>query len=105
MALSQDELHASMNLHIADDVVFRDLSGEGVLLNLATGTYYGLDQVGTRIWHLIVERGGTDQIVEALLAEYDVAEGQLRQDVDQLTRQLMEKGLVKRDAGETTPAG
>lgn len=35
-----------MNIRIPRDVVFRDLSGEGVLLNLATGTYFELDEVG-----------------------------------------------------------
>jgi hypothetical protein len=69
-----------MNIRISDDVVFRDLAGEAVILNLATGTYFGLDSVGTR-------------------------EGQLRRDLDGLTRQLMDKGLVRTDAEETSPAG
>jgi len=93
------------NVQIPDDVIFRDLSGEGVLLNLATGTYYGLDEVGTRIWHLIAEHGSKDKVVEALLAEYDISEERLRHDLDQLLRQLAEKGLVKSDAGETAPTG
>ena len=38
---------------ISPDVAFRDLDGEAVLLNLATGTYFGLNEMGTRMWHLI----------------------------------------------------
>jgi hypothetical protein len=31
---------ASPHLKISENVVFRDLAGEAVLLNLATGTYF-----------------------------------------------------------------
>ena len=31
------------------DVVFREIDGEGVLLNLKTGIYFGLNATGTRI--------------------------------------------------------
>ena len=34
----------------APDVVVRDLDGEAVVLDLATGTYFGLNDAGTRIW-------------------------------------------------------
>lgn len=92
-------------MRISDDVVFRDLAGEAVILNLATGIYFGLNEVGTRIWHLITEHGATEKVVETLLAEYEVEEEQLRRDVDDLIRQLMAKGLVRNDAEETPPAG
>ncbi|MEW6544776.1 MAG: PqqD family protein [Nitrospirota bacterium] len=92
-------------IRIADDVVFRDLAGEAVLLNLATGTYFGLDEVGTRIWTLIGLHGRKDKVIEILLGEYEVEEARLREDVDRLLGRLAEKGLVKIDAEETSPAG
>jgi len=64
-----------MRLRIADDVVFRDLAGESVLLNLSTGTYFGLDAIGTRLWHLVAEHGSSALVIETLLAEYDVDVG------------------------------
>ena len=94
-----------MNIRISDDVVFRDLAGEAVILNLATGTYFGLDSVGTRIWHLMSEHGSTEKVIVGLLAEYEVEEGQLRRDLDALIRQLIDKGLVRTDAEKTSPAG
>lgn len=92
-----------MNLRISEDVVFRDIAGEAVLLNLATGTYFGLDAVGTRIWALIAEHGATDKVMEAMLAEYEVDAERLRQDLDALIRQLAEKGLVTADADQAAP--
>lgn len=80
---------------ISEDVVFRDLSGEAVILNLATGTYFGLNEVGTRMWNLIAEGKSGEQVIETLLGEYEVEEKQLRSDYESLVKQLLEKGLVK----------
>lgn len=94
-----------MKVHIANDIVFRDLAGEAVILNLTTGTYFGLDEVGTRIWHLLREHGSTDPVITALLAEYAVDEGQLRDDVDDLIGQLHAKGLVRTEDSDAPSVG
>jgi len=52
-----------MKVTIPDDVVFRDLAGEAVILNLASGIYFGLNEVGTRMWNLLAEHGSTEQIL------------------------------------------
>ena len=83
-----------MDIRIPDDVVFRVLGDEAVILNLSTGIYFGLDIVGTRMWQLISENGSTEKVREALLAEYEVEEGQLRRDLDLLIQQLKDKGLL-----------
>lgn len=93
-----------MNIRIPNDVVFRDLSGEGVLLNLATGTYFGLDEVGTKCWHLIGSQETLENIVTTLLSEYEIDEPQLRSDLISLLQQLANKGLVLIDQTETPAA-
>ena len=95
----------TMKVTIPDDVVFRDVGGEAVLLNLVTGTYFGLDEVGTRIWHLVGEHGSTEPVIAALLAEYEVDEPKVRQDVDRLIRQLLDTGLVRAAPSDATPPG
>jgi hypothetical protein len=93
-----------MRLCIADDVVFRDLAGGSVLLNLSTGTYFGLDAVGTRLWHLIAEHGLIELVIETLLAEYDVNSLRLQKDVEALIDQLLAKRLLTTDAEQTPTA-
>ena len=88
-----------MNVRISTDVVCRILGGEAVMLNLATGVYFGLDDVGTRMWQLMNEHGSTERTAAALLAEYDVDEDELRRDLENLTRQLAENGILTMDAG------
>lgn len=79
---------------ISQDVVFRELDGEAVILNLQTGTYFGLDEVGTRIWNLIHRHGSLRQAFETLLEEYQVAPEVLEGDLFRLVGELCEKGLV-----------
>jgi hypothetical protein len=83
-------------LRVSDDVVFRELDGEAVILNLDSGTYFGLDEVGTRFWQLIEQDGRVDMALARLEAEYDVAAEVLRADVDRLVSTLVEKGLMVR---------
>ena len=97
-------MDTTMRLRIADDVVCRDLARESVLLNLSTGTYFGLDAVGTRLWHLIAEHGSTALALEALLTEYDVDRPRLQKDVEALIDQLLVKELLTTDAEHTPTA-
>ncbi|HZS10725.1 MAG TPA: PqqD family protein [Nitrospirales bacterium] len=83
-----------MRVRIPSDVVFRDLAGETILLNLTTGTYFGLDAVATRVWRHVQDHGSTDTVIPAMLAEYDVDAARLGGDVDALIAQLLEKGLL-----------
>jgi Coenzyme PQQ synthesis protein D (PqqD) len=80
---------------IREDVIFRKLEEEAVILNLATGIYYGLDPVGTRIWELIQERGMVDTVLEAILHEYEVEPERCEQDLLCLLRKLYAKGLIE----------
>ena len=76
-------------------VVFRDLEGELVLLNLESGVYFGLDPVGTRIWHLLTEPCTLEHILDALVDEYDVARGQCEHDLLRFVGRLREKALLE----------
>jgi hypothetical protein len=83
-----------VRLTIPEEVMVRDLGGEAVLLHLGTGTYFGLDSVGTRIWHRLAEQHSTEAIVPLLLQEFDADERQLRLDVEALVAQLLAQGLL-----------
>jgi hypothetical protein len=77
------------------DVVFGPLDDESVLLDLKTGTYFGLDAVGTRIWQLIVEQASLARVLEVMLEEYAGDPETMERDLLELTRRLCAKGLVE----------
>jgi len=83
----------------SDDVVARVVAGETVLLNLATGTYFGLNEVGGRIWHLLDTDGcSLAEITDKLQAEFDVSGENAAADVLSLMVSLSEHGLVQQAA-------
>ena len=88
-----------MPIYAAPEVLFQELDGETVLLNLRDERYYGLDDVGTRVWQLLGEHGDIERIVSTMLGEYDVEEATLRQDVEKLIAALLEVGLVTEQTG------
>jgi len=61
---------------VAGDQISSDLAGEAVILNLKEGVYYGLDDVGARIWNLIQEPQSVEQVCDRIFEEYDVSAGQ-----------------------------
>ena len=89
-------------VRITDDVIFNDLQGEVVLLNLKTGIYFGLDPVGTRAWQLIQDHGCLGPVKDAMLGEYEVSAEELWEDVQDLVVRLADNGLVEViDEGDT----
>ena len=99
MSLSQETQNGKISLQdtvqASEDAVFRELEGEAVILNLQTGTYFGLNESGTRIWNLIQQQVSLEKVLEALQVEYDAAPETLRNDLLQLVGQLQQKGLVR----------
>ena len=82
---------------IPQDVLFRDVAGEAVILNLETGKYFGLDGVGTRMWALLAEHGSVETAYWALLDEYEVNAEQLQSDLFKLIDDLAGHQLLKID--------
>ena len=89
MALSLDQ-----SLAVNADALFRELGGEGVILDLASGRYFGVDRVGARIWQLVAELGSLRRVHEQLLAEFDVAPDILECDLLEFADRLVTRGLA-----------
>jgi len=76
-----------------------DLAGEAALLDFKSGTYYGLDEVGARIWKLIAEPRVVGDICGTIVAEYDVEADVCERDVIALLGELIARGLVESGDG------
>ena len=79
---------------IPTQVMARQVGDETVILDLASGTYFGLNPVGARMWQLIGEGRTFAQICETLSAEYEVDPQELQRDIERLLAELQTHGLV-----------
>jgi hypothetical protein len=88
---------------ISPDAVFKELSGEGVLLDLASGMYFGLDETSTRLWQLLKEHGSLRRVYDAMLLEFDVSPDRLRDDLLAFTLDLTRRNLASLSASAMSP--
>jgi len=82
-------------LRVPAEVHFQLLGGEGILLDLRNQLYFGLDDVGCRIWQLVRETGSEAAICAALMREYEVPEEEVRGDLGEWLDELLERGLLE----------
>jgi hypothetical protein len=73
----------------------REVGDETVILSFDEGTYYGLNEVGTRIWALIQEPRSVAEVCTAISEEYDVERERCEADVLELLRNLAREELVE----------
>jgi hypothetical protein len=83
-----------MRYRINSEVLHREVVGETVLLDLEGEGYYGLGEVGTRIWQLIGSNATRDTILRTLQREYQADPEVLARDLDELLDQLRDAGLI-----------
>lgn len=79
----------------APEQIASELGGEAVILNLATGMYYGLNEVGARVWELIQQPCPFDSIFHTLLEEYDVDPDLCKQDLTKILVEMKEAHLIE----------
>ncbi|RPH64527.1 MAG: PqqD family protein [Acidobacteria bacterium] len=79
----------------ASDVLVSEFGEELVILNLRDGVYYGLEDVGSRIWSLLQEPVTISMLRDALVEEFDVDPARSERDVRALLEELAAHGLVE----------
>lgn len=94
-AMSGRSLDPSATFTVPESVLSREVAGETVILDTAGGTYFGLDEVGTRIWELLRDGRTVGETETALLEQYEVEPAELRRDLERLVRELLEQGLLR----------
>ena len=71
-----------------------DMNGSAVMMDIMTGKYYNLGEVGGRIWELLEDPMTVSDLVNKLTAEYDVSEEKCRADIQPFLAMLLERGLL-----------
>jgi hypothetical protein len=83
-----------MTIKTASDIVATKLDNEVTILNINTGKYYALNEIGTRIWELIPEYGETEAILKILINEFNADASVMRRDLLGLINHLVSANLV-----------
>lgn len=84
-----------MQALVRETVLSQDVDGEIVVLDLARGEYYGLNEVGSRIWVLLTQGKTLAQVLQALTEEYEANSAQVESDMLAFIAELQSRGLVE----------
>ena len=87
-------MNLDTHLSIPPQVMSRLVGDETVLLDLASGMYFGVDGVGQRIWEAVAEGQSLGQAAAVISAEYDVDEARAQKDVIEFASDLVARGLL-----------
>lgn len=84
----------TQKITISEEALSQEVNGETVILDLKSESYFGLDEVGTRVWQLLQEHGDVQIAFDAMLEEFDVDANTLASDMKNLIDDLIEKDLI-----------
>jgi hypothetical protein len=75
-------------------VAWQVLDGEAILMDLDRGRTLGLNATGSFLWPRL-SSSSEEELVGALLAEFDVSPERARSDVQSFLGQLRERGFIQ----------
>ena len=78
----------------SETAAFRIIDNEAVILNLDSGIYYSLNEVGTKVWKLCTGSNSLRDITAAIVEEFEVQEDIAQKDVSEIISDLLKEGLV-----------
>lgn len=81
--------------------VSRVIAGSAILLDAADDSIHRLNSVGTFLWQRITQRTDTvDQLITAVVGEFDVDEAQAREDVYGFLADLESRRFISLNEGK-----
>ena len=84
-------------LRPSPDVQGTTMEGETVLLDLSTGRYYTLNQLGSVIWEHCTGHSTISDIHAVLCDRFDVAPERALDDLVTLVNELIQEGLLQQE--------
>ena len=75
--------------------LYSEIDSEAVILDVNSGTYFGLNEVSKSVWQILQTPSSSKQVIEKILAEYEVSEEEAAKDVEGLLKEMLGSGLVE----------
>lgn len=75
-------------------IMTADMNGAIVMLDIESGKYFNLGEVGGRIWEILEQPTSVKDLVSTLVQEYDVTEEQCLEDIVPFLEKMLNRGLV-----------
>lgn len=84
-------------------VIAETLGDETIIVNLATGHYFNLQQTAVEIWEALARQEPVSTIVQTLQARYEAADGEIEDAVAQLVNGFQAAELIVPEEDDAAP--
>lgn len=88
-------IDSNRKLRRKQDVIEADVDDDKVMMDAASGKYFGLDPIACRIWELMGEDTTINDIANKLVGEYDVEKQLCIKETSTFIESLMKNNLAK----------
>lgn len=75
--------------------LYSEIGSEAVILDLQSGTYYGLNETGNQIWHWLQKPKTFSELYKLVLDDYDVPLEEALKDLQNLLQEMVNTGLIE----------
>ena len=79
----------------ADDILAADVDGELVMMSMQAGNYYSIGGIGPLIGALLDQPKSLDELIDAVVADYDVQRERCAADVAAFIEELTGLNLIE----------
>lgn len=87
-------MNRDVKVKLIKNINVTELAGEKVMIDFETGKYFMIKGVGNDIWDMIQTPVSVGEIIEKLLAEYDVSEEECSASVCTFLEKLKELKFI-----------
>jgi hypothetical protein len=88
--------HSQETLRLkTQEVAWREIGDELVVLHMGTATYLTINGSGRTLWNRLADGANRQELIEALIATYEIDDERARRDVDTFLASLAENGLLE----------
>lgn len=83
------------DIYQKNDIVYSAvINGRTVVLNMETGRFYNLDDVGCLIWQLLETPSTLGDVISGVAKECDIPVSECQDDVADFAKTLLENNLI-----------
>lgn len=83
------------NFQINPSILFENIDGEVILINLELGLYFSLHKTAAVVWHLLEKKFATDEIISAFVTHYPANSQFIEKNIRDFLKQLLDAKLIK----------
>ena len=92
--MAKEEIDPDIMLHRKSNLLFNEIDGEVIMLCVENSEYYGMNNVGSRIWEILEKPHRFKELIAKLMDEYEVSEKQCIKDTMAFLNKLSDKKLI-----------